>query len=290
VCPSVPILSFFLSSVHDFPFSLALLPFHNVHIILFPALIRLRSPAPFHLEVYFFLGKPEDFFHLFATHRAFWRLLEPMAQEGPSTLPTYYGERTTAGTVVKRPSDEETLLTPPKDMSREKGPPPPSMSAYDDERDGPPNRERARWSMDDARRDEYWKGYWERRRVDRERDWYPEYRGPQRYLEYDDERPPPRGLSYRGSKRESRAPPTHRPRRSYDGDIQPKRPIETEDEEYEEDVYAEEPRSNMRRRGAAPPPPPPKHRPSIDSGDGGRLPFTAWMNGTIKNRKRTRQQ
>jgi hypothetical protein len=211
-----------------------------------------------------------------------------MAQEGPSSLPTYYGERTTAGSVVKRPSDEETLLTPPKDMtSREKGPPAPSMSAYDDEREGPATRDRARWSMDDARRDEYWKGYWDRRKIERERDWYPEYRGPQRYLEYEEERPPLRGLSYRGSRRDSRAPQSHRPGRSYDADIPPKRAIETadEEEEYEEEVYAEEPRRPVRRRGPPPPPPSHNHRPSIDSGDGGRLPFTAWMNGTIKNRR-----
>jgi hypothetical protein len=206
-----------------------------------------------------------------------------MAQEGPSTLPTYYGEKTAAGSVVKRPSDEDTLLTPPKDMSsREKGPPQPSMSGYDDDRDGPPGRN-PRWSVDDARRDEYWKGYWDRRRTDRERDWYPEYRGPQRYLEFDDDRPLPRGLSYRGSRRDSRAPTMHRPRRSYDGDMPPKRPIETEEDDYDDDVYQE----RSVRRGPAPPKPPvhDPRRPSMDSGDGGRLPFTHWMNGTIKNRK-----
>jgi hypothetical protein len=209
-----------------------------------------------------------------------------MAQEGPSSLPTYYGEKTTAGSVVKRPSDEDTLLTPPKDMpSREKAPQHASMSAaYEDDRDGPPGRN-PRWSMDDSRRDEYWKGYWDRRRNDRERerDWYPEYRGPQRYLEFDDERPPARGLTYRGSRRDSRAPTMHRARRSYDGDLPPKRPIETEDDEYEDEVYQE----RTTRRGGAPPAPPTNdgHRPSFDSGDGGRLPFTTWMNGTIKNRE-----
>jgi hypothetical protein len=218
-----------------------------------------------------------------------------MAQEGPSSsLPTYYGEKTAEGRVVKRPghSEEEALITPPApSMSvREKGP---QTVPFDDE--GPPSGGRnARWSMDDARRDEYWKGYWDRRRMDRERDWYPEYRGPQRYLEFDEERErmPTRAISQRGSRRESvsmRAPTSrHGGRRaSFDEPLPPKRPIETEDDDYEDDYYHEG-RGGMRRRRAPPPlpPSPPHGRPSLDSdGEPLRLPFTKWMNSSIKNRK-----
>jgi hypothetical protein len=214
-----------------------------------------------------------------------------MAQEGPSTLPTYYGEKTTEGRVVKRPSDEETLLTsPPANTPRDKGPQHTSMPPFEsgDPRDDAPLSARtARWTVDDAKRDEYWRGYWDRRRPDRDnRDWYPEYRGPQRYLEMDDDRPPARGLSYRGSKRDSRAPTTgYRGRRSFDDDGPPppphRRHAPGEDDDYDEDIYTED-----RGHGRQPPRPPPPGRTSLDSdGEPLRLPLTQWMNTHVKGRK-----
>jgi hypothetical protein len=209
-----------------------------------------------------------------------------MAHEGPSSLPTFYGEKPPEGQVIKRPSDEEDLLASSPMMSQEKAPDHGRESAF---RPEPPlGTSRTRWSLDDARREEYWKGYWDRKRLERERDreshWYPEYRGPMRYIEYPDEEDRPRAVFRSSSRRETRPPPpgpSSRARKSFDGDmLPPKRHNENDyDEEYVEMIYPEE---RGRRRG---PPPVPPHRSSLDSSSAAmRLPFLSWMGTTIKGR------
>ncbi|KAF2430109.1 aquaporin-like protein [Tothia fuscella] len=154
------------------------------------------------------------------------------------------------------------------------------MPPYDGD-DGPPSGSRTnRWTVDDIRRDEYWKGFYDRRRLEREKDWVPEYRGPQRYIEMDDERTPARGLSYRGSRREVRPPAAYRGRRSVDDGMgpAPRRHAEPDYEDDEDDNYTQ-----YRGQGRQPPRPPPPPRTSVDSaGEALRLPLTAWMNKNVK--------
>ena len=205
-----------------------------------------------------------------------------MAHQGPSTLPVSDGirERAAQGTIAKKDSDEEVLLASPRPHRRDKDPGlgMPFESEVRDDRDVERKR---RWSLDEARKDEYWRGYYDRKRREKEREsqWYPEYRGPQRYLEFDDDRAPSR--VYRSlSMRTSKAPVHYRgPRRSFD-DLPPRKPavIITDDEDYEE-LYAERP-----VRGSPPPVPP--HKQSLDDGSENlRLPFTTWMNQALKGRE-----
>jgi hypothetical protein len=205
-----------------------------------------------------------------------------MAHEGPSSLPSFYSEKMPEGRVVKHPSDEEELLASPGMTGREKAP----DTGRDSASEPPSGASQARWSLDDARREEYWKGYWDRKRMERDMDreshWYPEYRGPMRYIEYPDNDPSPRAVFRQPSRRETRPPPprpSSRVSRNLDEDLPPKRPVETYDEEYVEMIY---PEGRGRRRGPPPVPPP---RPSIDEDSTGmRLPFLSWMGNTVKGR------
>jgi hypothetical protein len=216
-----------------------------------------------------------------------------MVHEGPSSLPTFYGEKTPEGRIVKRTSDEEDLLATSPMTNQEKapdhghqresafGPEPPSASVTGG----------TRWTLDDARREEYWKGYWDRKRLEREREreshWYPDYRGPMRYIEYPDDEDRPRAIPRSASRRETRPMPprplTRGGRRSMEADILPvKRPAETEyDEEYVEMIYPE-------GRGGSKRSPPREymgHKPSFDETSiSMRLPFLSWMGNKMKGR------
>lgn len=148
------------------------------------------------------------------------------------------------------------------------------------ERDPDPRR---RMSMDDARKEEYWRGYYDSKRKDKEREhdresaYHPDYpRRAQRYLEYDEERASAR--PYRSeSVRMSRAPPP--PPTQYRGesryiDMPPRRVVDDESEDHDGMYLARD-----ARRGGPPDEPP--RRPSLGSSEY-RIPFTAWMNTTVK--------
>lgn len=211
-----------------------------------------------------------------------------MADQPPGTLPTFYGEKTADGRIVQRPSgdDQEALITAAASAAP-KGPQTGSM-AFEDAgpiRDEPPSAERRqRWTIDDPRSrgpDDYWREQWERRRWERERDrdWYPEYRGPQRYIEWDPEDRVrlPRAYFSSGSRR-SNAPLHYRSRRrSVDG----YRRYDS-DEEFEEEFYPKRTGAGGGGRGGNdagvgvdPAPTEPESM---------RLPFTGWM-GTFKGRE-----
>jgi hypothetical protein len=223
-----------------------------------------------------------------------------MADNPPgSALPSFYGERTADGRVVKRPTadDQEALMSSPGMGTtpagpRPQGPPQVGSMAFEDagpdERLPPSAEKRQRWTMDDIRSrsaEEYWRDQFERRRWERERDrerdrdWYPEYRGPQRYIEWepDERRMPPRTYFSSGSRR-STAPLHYRPgRRSYDGYRR-----QESDEEYEEDFFPKRATGGavggggVKEDGGNEPPPPTEP-------ESMRLPFTGWM-GAFKGR------
>lgn len=219
-----------------------------------------------------------------------------MADHPPSgTLPTFYGEKTSDGRVVKRPSpvttaeDQEALVSSPGTTATA-APKGPQISNMAFEEGGPLHDDRPsadkrqRWTMDDPRfrTDDYWREQWGRRRWERERerDWYPEYRGPQRYIEWEPEerRVPPRAYLSSGSRR-SNCPVHYRPpRRSYDG----YRRYDS-DEEYDEEFYPKRAAGGggggvrVNGEGGDPPAPPPTEPESM------RLPLTGWM-GAFKGR------
>lgn len=209
-----------------------------------------------------------------------------MAHEGPSSFPTLYGEKPLGDQVVKRPFDEEDLLASSPVMIQEKAPDRGRDRAF---RPEPPSEtSRTRWGLDDAQRDEYWRGYWDRKKLEREREgeghWYPEYRGPMRYIEYPEEEVRPRAVLRSSSRREMRPPPSGpslRARQSIDGDVLPsRRPIEHDYEEYAETIYP-----TRRGRGRVPPPPEPARRLSFEETSiSMRLPFLSWMGTTLKSR------
>lgn len=137
----------------------------------------------------------------------------------------------------------------------------------------------ARWSADDARRDDYWRGYYDRKRREAEREreraseYYPEYPRPtQRYLEYPDES----SAMYRSGSRASRVPGPY-PLRNRQGrpfsEMPKKIPVELEDDDYDE-VYIV--------RGDKRGPPTEHFRRQSDSSSEMRIPYTKWMSKTLK--------
>jgi len=215
-----------------------------------------------------------------------------MADQPLSTLPTFYGEKTTDGRVVKRlvtgsaAEDQEAPVTSagPATTTATRGPQIGSMAFGDA---GPlrdelrPMDRRNRWTIDDPRArgpNDYWNDQWERRRWERERDrdWFPDHRGPQRYLEWEPEdRRIPVAYFSSGSRR-SNAPLHYRPgRRGYGG----YRRYDS-DEEYEEELYPN------RAGGAGGGGVGGGHAdsgPSRTEPENMRLPFTGWM-GAFKGR------
>ncbi|KAE9988791.1 hypothetical protein EG328_007395 [Venturia inaequalis] len=124
-----------------------------------------------------------------------------MSQDGPSAVPTFYteGKKTPEGRLVRRSVaiDDEDEVMPtsqsPPPMSEQKAPVPTRESAFGPEPPSSVGRGAStRWSLDDQRREEYWRGYWDRKRQEREIEkereresqWYPEYRRPMRFIEY----------------------------------------------------------------------------------------------------------
>ena len=235
-----------------------------------------------------------------------------MASQDPgSSLPVYYGEKTTDGTVVKRNDvehNENPLHRHPVEPSREH-----PTSSVPLPSEGPglgPTSEskQQRWSADDPRRgraDDYWQAgpgsYWERRRLeremDRDRDWFPEYRGPEsrgmdRFIEYDR---PPGGVRTSGMRRErdSRATQYRNRRRSWDDDERIPRRVSTRrrrdpesDEEYIEEYYDSGKGARKGRGvGGGGRGPPPREDNESDHSGPKRLPYTRWMGMSAKGRK-----
>jgi hypothetical protein len=225
-----------------------------------------------------------------------------MASHDPaSSLPIYYGEMTSHGTVVKR-YDGESIDRPLTPLQRNLATPlrekPTSMPPEEPSSSKLPPEKRQRWSADDFRRghgDDYWLpgpgSYWERKRwerdTDRGRDWYPEYRRPEQYIEYDG---PPGMMRTSGSRREGEIKQVYRRRRgSWDGAPPPppgpRRRNPYSDDEYEEEYYPKERRGPRKRAaGGGGREPPPKDDDSDKSGPK-RLPYTKWMGMQAKNRK-----
>jgi hypothetical protein len=133
---------------------------------------------------------------------------------------------------------------------------------------------RARLSADDARRDDYWRGYYDRKRREAESQYYQEPPRPlQRYLEY----PEDQSTAYRSGSRASRAPASYQPRNRMTrplSDMPKKIPVELDDDDYEE-VYI------VRGDRRGPPTEVPRRKPSFDSLEY-RLPYTKWMSKTLK--------
>lgn len=213
-----------------------------------------------------------------------------MAHDGPSSLPTFYGEKTPEGRLVKRTADEDEVMATSPPMSQEKAPIPTRESAFGPE--PPTSGNRARWSLDDARREEYWKGYWDRKRqereIDREREshWYPDYRGPMRFIEYPEEEEKGRGVPRSASRRDTRPTPPRpstRARRSFEAEALPSKRAETEyGDDYVEMIY---PEGRGRSKRTPPPPRVPRYKASFDSASiSMRLPFLSWMGNTLKSR------
>lgn len=231
-----------------------------------------------------------------------------MALDGPSSLPTFYhGEKTPEGRIVRRPvaaaEDEDEIMATsqsPPPMSEQKAPIPPRESAFGPEPPSSGSRG-ARWSLDDQRREEYWKGYWDRKRqereIEREREshWYPDYRGPMRFIEYPEDemekgQSRASGIPRSASRKEMRstmpARLATRMRRSFEAEALPPKRAETEyGDEYVEMIYPEgRPRT---KKGSVPPSPPrmPRYKASFDSASiSMRLPFLSWMGNTLKSR------
>ncbi|KIW08588.1 uncharacterized protein PV09_00551 [Verruconis gallopava] len=137
-----------------------------------------------------------------------------------------------------------------------------------------------RWSADDAKRDEYWRGYYDRKRRETEREretaYYPDYPRPmQRYLEFPDEGG---STMYRSTSRASRVPMSYQPRQRVTrpmSDMPKKIPVELEDDDDYDEVYI------VRGERKHPPTGGPPRRRSLDSSEY-RLPYTKWMSKTLK--------
>lgn len=243
-----------------------------------------------------------------------------MAHDGPSSLPTFYrGEKTPEGRLVRRSvaleDEDEVMATSqsPPPMSEQKPPIPARESAFGPEppSSGGRGAGTTRWSLDDARREEYWKGYWDRKRqekeIEREREreshWYPDYRGPMRFIEYPEdeaEKGQSRAsvsLPRSASKKEARYTMPVRPttatrlRRSFEvaEAIPPKRGETEFGDEYapNDNMYPPEGRPRTRKRVLTPTSPPrmPRYKPSFDAASVSmRLPFLSWMGSTLKSR------
>ena len=132
------------------------------------------------------------------------------------------------------------------------------------------------------RREDYWRGYYDRKRREAERErevqYWPEYPRPmQRYLEYPEEA----GTIHRSGSRTSRAPTAYHPRQRITrplSDMPRKVPVELDDDDYDE-VYI------VRGGGGGRPPQPPRTnytRRDSSSSSQRRLPFTKWMSKTLK--------
>ncbi|QDS70607.1 hypothetical protein FKW77_000378 [Venturia effusa] len=213
-----------------------------------------------------------------------------MAHDGPSSVPTLFqGEKTSEGRLVRRPvaaeDEDEVMATSqsPPPMNEQKATLPARESAFGPE---PPSggRGTSRWSLDDQRREEYWKGYWDRKRQerelerDRESHWYPEYRRPMRFIEYpEDEMEKGRaGGTLRSGTRT---------RRSFEAEPLPPHRAETEyaDDDAETSYPEGRPRA---KKGSVPPSPPrvPHYKASFDSASVSmRLPYLSWMGSTLKS-------
>jgi len=207
---------------------------------------------------------------------------------GPSQAPGGPEDLRERAVIARRKSDEEVHLSSPNPAPRDRHPG--LGMAFEAGIPQESNAEtRRRLSLDDARKEEYWKGYYDRKRREKEREqdresvYYPDYpRRAQRYLEYDEERMSMRPLPRSGSVRMSRAPPpptTHYRAASRYTDLPPRRLVAEDEDDYDEMYMAREPRRD--RRG---PPEDPPRRPSLDSSEY-RIPFTNWMNTTVKGRE-----
>ncbi|TID26871.1 hypothetical protein E2P81_ATG01334 [Venturia nashicola] len=234
-----------------------------------------------------------------------------MAHDGPSSPPTFFseGKKTPEGRLVRRSvviDDEEEVMSTsqsPRPMSDQKTPVPTRESAFGPE--PPPGGRGANtsWSLDDQRREEYWKGYWDRKRqereIEREREresnFYPDYRRQMRYIEYPEDEMekgqvrysfggPPRSAH----RRENASRPAMRMRRSSEAEALPQKSAETE---YGDDENVEtadhEGKRRMKKGSSLPNSPPrmlPRYKPSFDSASiDMRLPFLSWMGNTLKS-------
>lgn len=242
-----------------------------------------------------------------------------MAHDGPSSLPAFYteGKKTPEGRLVRRSvviDDEDEVMEAPQSpppMSEQKAAMPTRESAFGAEPPSSGGRgANARWSLDDQRREEYWKGYWDRKRqekeIEREREreshYYPEYRRPMRFIEYPEDdmekgqaRQSLAGTPRPVSRKETRSslPPATRPstrmRRSSEAEVlaQKRAAAEYGDEYIEGTDHEARPR--MKKGRVTPTSPPrmlPRYKPSFDSASiSMRLPFLSWMGNTLKSRK-----
>lgn len=243
-----------------------------------------------------------------------------MSQDGPSAVPTFYteGKKTPEGRLVRRSVaiDDEDEVMPtsqsPPPMSEQKAPVPTRESAFGPEPPSSVGRGAStRWSLDDQRREEYWRGYWDRKRQEREIEkereresqWYPEYRRPMRFIEYPEDEMekgqarhssggPPRSANRKESVQglpSALRPATRMRRRSSEAEALPSKRAEMEygdDDNVEAMDHGGRPRT---KRGGMPPGSPPRmvprYKPSFDSASiSMRLPFLSWMGNTLKSR------
>ncbi|KAK3045269.1 hypothetical protein LTS18_014152 [Coniosporium uncinatum] len=251
-----------------------------------------------------------------------------MAEQHPSALPSFYGERTADGNIVQRPGpaafpsnavsttvSQPTGVTARNPLASPCFSEPPAEIGLDTSgpafgrRYGPSGNEIMRWgppppdAFSGPEGYDVWRDYWGRRRSN-DKNWYPEYRGPERepHPEYhDDDRKPIRVNMNRASsrrERDSRPPVSYWQAKASGRDRPSMNSIRNRasDDDLASDYGGESP-DRLVSRGKHTIGP---HEGGVGDGGGGgggrgsgpaslepamRLPLTWWMNSSAKNRE-----